>query len=216
MNFVILYKALKYISIFSVFVPFIMSVKRMKTLDIALRVLIFYLFISITSDITSLILANQHKTNYLIRSIYTLLECTCLAFIYYHKFESYKIKNIIKGFYFCFVVLFIYFCFQIGGITQYDNGMSVFEAFFFLIIGQTFIYYLFKNMNLEKLKDDSFFWINSAIIIYFSSNIVLFFFYSYIVKFEISKFYFLNSLHLLSNITFNIMLTYGICKVKAN
>lgn len=205
-----------YISIFSVLIPFTAGLARIKTFDNVLKVLFFYVLLSILSDSSSLILANKGIHNYFVRNIYTVLECTCFAYIYFNKFSSTRIKRIILRFYGFYLALFIATFAYKGNINTSDNILSTLEAIAIIIVGHIYTFMLFKSEEIDVLEDDSFFWINNAILIYFSANIILFLFYGYIEKFEIHRYYLLHSLHLISNISFNLILAFGIWKVRAS
>ncbi len=209
------FKILKFISIYSVLLPFVFAVIKLRILDPALRILLFYIFCSILSDNISLFLAYRNEHNYFIRNIFSITEVTCLCLIYILRFNVLAIKGTILFFLIFYLVLSFIILGSKGGINSEDNLLNQIEAIFFIIIGHIYIYRLFYEMKLKELSNDTFFWINNAILFYFTANLVLFLFYDKIVRFQIQRFYILHSLHLISNITFNVMLAIGIWKTRA-
>lgn len=208
------YKILMYLSIYSVFIPALVGLKKFKTLNKRMRVLFFYIIASALSDFISLYLAKKGISNYLVRNVYIMLIGFCISYIYYNAFNDKKIRIFILSSFTVFLFLYVSNFLIWGNLSRLDITVITVEAFFFILLAHFYTYYLFKEMNFEKLRDDAFFWVNNAFLIYFSGNFAIFLYFNYILNIGLELYYFLHSLQLLTNIAFNILLTIGLWKIK--
>lgn len=96
-----------------------------------------------------------------------------------------------------------------------DSVLSTYEAAFLIALSGGYIIKVMREINISRLKEVHFTWINVGILIYFSMAILLFLFYSYIEKRGIKTYNNLYSLHWLTNIGYNVLLATGIWKTKA-
>lgn len=181
-----------------------------------MRVLFFYLIASLLTDVICFFLARQGLSNYIIRNLFTLVEFGCLSFIYINKFDSPRIKALIISFsvLFFFAATILYLINK--KFNQQEDVLSAIVAFFFMLISYIYAYLLFRDYKLNQLQDDVFFWVNNAILIYFSSNFVLFLFFGYVVKFKLQLFYFVYSFQLFTSIIYYLTITLGLWKAKVN
>lgn len=208
------YKILLYLSIFSVFVPTTLGIKKFKALDKRMRALFIYIVASALSDFISLFVASKGISNYSIRNIYIIITGVCITFIYYSSFDDKKIRRFILISFLCFLLLYLSNFVIWGSFTRLDKTVITVEALFFILLAHTYTYYLFKEMNFKRLTDDSFFWVNNALLIYFSGNFAIFLYFNYIVNIGLDIYYYLSCLPLLTNITYNILLAKGLWKIK--
>lgn len=208
------YKIIMYLSIYSVFVPAILGLKKFKALDKRMRALLFYIIASALTDLISLSLANHGISNYPIRNVYIIITGFCISYIYYNSFDDKRVKIFILFFSIAFLFLCLSNFVIWGSFSKLDKVVVTAEATFFILLAHVYTYYLFKEMNYERLRDDSFFWINYALLIYFSGNFAFFLYFDYIITIDIKILYFLHSLPLLTNITYNILLSTGLWKIR--
>lgn len=179
-----------------------------------MKLLLCYLIVSLLTDIICWYLAKNGMTNYLIRNVFTLAEFTCLAYIYFKKFDSPGIKTIIKAVTLLFYLTAVFLFVVVDKLNQQEDLLSAISAFFFMLLGYIYGYHLFRDYKISKLQDDSFFWVNNAILIYFSANFVLFLFFGFVVKFKMELFYFVYSFQLLTSIIYYVIISFGIWKAK--
>ena len=210
------YPFLKYFSIATALFPFVAAIFLYKSLKNEIKVLFIYITASLLADGICIYLARQGYPNYLVRNLFTLIEFGCLAYIFYKKFDSYVIKNLTKVvsmfFFFTATLLLVVF----NKLNKQEDILSAISAFFFMLLGYTYMYHLFRDYDFDKFRDNAFFWVNNAILIYFSANFVLFLFFGYVVNFEMERFYLIYSLNRITYIAYNLILTVGIWKVKNN
>jgi hypothetical protein len=214
MNFHALYNAVTYVSIISVLVPLGSCIIRFKALNRELRALFFYIIISVMTDVISVILSKNYIQNIGVQNVFTILECTCISYIYLLRFETVKSKNIIKIFYISFLAMALFIFFFREGYQKSNSLISTLEACFIITLSTAYFYKLMKELAIYKLNDYYFFWINSAFLIYFSMSFFMFLFDSYLERFDLAIFYFIYSFQLITNIAFNIILATGVWKIR--
>jgi hypothetical protein len=214
MNFRTFHHIIYYVSALSVIVPLICCILRLKTLNAELRTLFLYIIVCALTEAISFILAKNNIHTYITHNLFTVLECTLITYIYLLKFEIKKARYIITIFYFVFLALSIIIFVLRSGYNRSDNIISTFESCFFITLSFTFFYKEIYELNIPRLSEYYFFWLNSAFLIYFSMAFFLFLFSGYLEKYDLSIYYPLYSLYLLTNVAYNILLSLGVWKIK--
>lgn len=194
--------------------PAITGILKFKALDKRMRVLFFLIIASALSDFISLYLAKRGISNYNVRNIYMIYLGFSITYIYYYSFGNKKIRKFIMLFFVSFLLLCVSNFIIWGNLSDLDKIISPVEAIFVIFLAHAYTYNLFKEMDFERLRDDSFFWVNNALLIYFSGNFAIFIYFKYILTIGLELYHFLHSLQLLTNITFNVMLTVSLWKIK--
>ena len=212
----VFYNIVKYCSAFSVLIPVFFCILKYKALNNVLRVLFLYLIIAATAEVIGYSLLIKNSQTYVIQNSFTLLETTLILIIYYLKFERKGVKHIILVFACLFYSLAIYLLFFRGGLYKQDNILNSFESAFFMFLAYLYFYNLANEINIENLNEFYFTWINTGILIYFSTGFVMFLFNEYIESFFIQQFYLVYCLYLIVSIVYHIVLSIGIWRIKVN
>jgi ABC-type transport system involved in cytochrome c biogenesis permease subunit len=155
-------------------------------------------------DNASRIIATKH-----IYFVFTIIEYVLLAYMYKLELNTDKTKNF---FWLSLVLFFVVAFFELfsNSIITFSSALS---AAFLIAFAIAVFYQIFKEQEIPLLSDYYFFWINAAILIYFGAYFFLSFFEIYIRTIPIFG-QFLVAIHSLVAITFHIILTIGICKIK--
>ena len=93
--------------------------------------------------------------------------------------------------------------------------LSTYEAALLIGLSGGYILKVMREINISRLKEAHFTWINVGVLLYFSMAILLFLFFSYIEKRGMKTYNSLYSLHWITNIGYNVLLATGIWKTKA-
>lgn len=189
---------------------------KYKTFDSVLKVLFLYLIICAFTEATSYLLAINKTHNYFVRHTFTFLEFTFITIIYYIHFTEKKIRNFIGISYFIFLILCLVILGLKRGYNQPDNLLSSYEAAIFIYLS---LYFLYKEINeqvVPRLNEYYFFWLNSAILVYFGISLFLFLFGVLIEKSDLVVYNFFKAFSLMINITYNILLAISLWKIKKN
>lgn len=216
MNSLFLFNIIRYGSALSVLVPFIFCVVRIKTLNRELRVLFLYIILSVVIEGFGFFAIMKSLPTYTIENSFTLLECFLISLMFYVNLDRKTYRQMILIFFILFSTLAIYLLLVKNGYDKVDNILNTFEAGFFIILTYSYFYSLLKELNISKLTQYYFIWINSAFLIYFNACFLMFLFKEQLEKLEINQFYLVYSLFLIVNLTRNIMLSIGIWKTKHN
>lgn len=187
---------------------------RFSTLNRELRVLFLYILISVLTEITSVILRTNKTSNTAIQNLYTVIECSLITYIYILTFDTKKVRFVIKVIYAIFVALAIVVFGLAGNVNEADNLVSTYESCFFIVLSWAYFYKVIKEKNIARLNQFYFAWINSAILIYFSMAFFSFLFNKFSGQLEMSLYQFVYAPHLVTNISYNILLGIGIWKIK--
>ena len=210
-----LFDVLNHSSSISVILPLVCSILKFKTLNTELRVLFLYLILSALAEGLGFVFIKNNIQTYLVYNAFTVLECLLLTFIYFNRFELKSTRTIIVFFNSIFLVLAFYILVIRGKYSMQDSVLSTYEAAFLIALSGGYIIKVMREINISRLKEVHFTWINVGILIYFSMAILLFLFYSYIEKRGLKTYNNLYSLHWLTNIGYNVLLATGIWKTKA-
>ena len=173
----------------------------------------FFLIVSIAAlvEISSLYIFDTTINNLTIFHFYTAFEFT-LIFLFYVLFYRQYFK--LKFLYLllpCFYLI-NYFDNKLNGINEMDNFSVTIESSFFIIISLASFFFIIRHLIFENIVAMPFFWINSAILIYFSGNMVLF-----VVNKSLPKedFYILYSfINSPLNILYNLLICIGFWKSR--
>lgn len=210
-----LFDVLNHSSSISVILPLVCGILKFKTLNTELRVLFLYIILSALAEGLGFVFIKNNIQTYLVYNAFTVLECLLLTFIYFNRFELKNTRTIIVFFNLIFLLLAFYVLIMKGKYNMQDSVLSTYEAAFLIALSGGYIIKVMREINISRLKEVHFTWINVGILIYFSMAILLFLFYSYIEKRGIKTYNNLYSLHWLTNIGYNVLLATGIWKTKA-
>jgi hypothetical protein len=210
------YNIIKYCSALSILMPFFLCVLKYKTLNRVLRVLFLYFIVTALAEIIGYTLMVKNLQTYVVQNTFTLFETALILYIYYLKFEAKSMKSIIIIFAAVFFLLAVFLLFIKQGINKQDNVLNTIESAFLMGLAYSYFYNLTNEVNVNKLSDFYFTWINAGVLIYFSGGFVMFLFNEYIEGFFIQQFYLVYCLYLFASIVYHILLTVGIWRIKAN
>lgn len=210
-----IYKQLEILSALSILIPIICCLIRIKTLNTILRVLFVYVIICAITEGLNWLFADMSSSYYsIVQNTFTLVECLLLATIYYIEFTNPFAKKIVLGaivlyFLISFLVLFIY-----QSHTKVNNIITIAESCLMISLSVAFFYKVHTELNIPKLKEHYFFWLNTAISLYFFTTSIMFAFNGYLENCKLESFQKLYSLHLLMNIIYNSLLAVSVWKAR--
>jgi hypothetical protein len=211
-----LYNLVLYLSIGSVALPFICCLIKLKTLNLTLRVLFIYVIVAAVTELLSFQLAatNNIGPYNAVQNTFTLLECLLLGLIYYLEFKQPLSRRIILLLILVYLAIAFWALLYVKSFTQPNNIISTLESCLMIGLAISFFYKVNSELNIPRLKEYYFFWLNSAVLIYFSTSFFLFLFDGYLSKYGFKSFYLLYGVHELTNIACNILFAIGIWKTK--
>lgn len=209
-----IYTYFEYLSETSGYLPLLISILRFKTLNSTFRVLSIYLLLSILSDRISKSVESSVETMNGIYNTFTLLECTLFTIILYKQYKGKKYQLGSKILFTIFLVTAFYHFVIEGNFYDGDSVVSTTEAATLTLLAAYNFYLMINDDSLPDLSKYGFFWINTGIVIYFSSAFVLFLSNDFIERATGQAGYILWGTHLLLNVITNVLFAIGIWKVK--
>ena len=158
----------------------------------------YYVFLSwlVCSGVTNLVcvaLASNGINNMYVQHVYTMFEFTFLLILYWKVMLSRRIR---KATIWCTVAFFIFKTTDLLFITsfhQVDTLAITIESIIAIVFSILYFGQLL-NERTPNLTAVPLFWINSGIIIYFSSNFFIFLFSTYILE-DAEQYYVYWSIH---------------------
>lgn len=196
--------------------PIIYGSFRYKAFSVQLKALFIYLIVSVCIETGSFILmSNGVKGNFtFIQFAFSVFECLVITYIFWLEFKKPSLKITIVGFVIIYLIGLICSYAYTKNIGSVTDVADIMEASFIIILSVIFFFNVFTDLEIPKLTSYPFFWLNSAFIVYFGTAFFLFLFNNEAKDFDKAIVYFLTAIHHIVNISYNILITIAICKVK--
>lgn len=210
------YRLLASISGLSGMLPVIFAFINIKHIKKHLSPIFILLLISLIIEIIDWKFSKFSQNNLDIFHLFTIIEFILISLFYILYFKQY-IKPL------TFVIIIPIFL--IIAITEYivkgpgcmKNISTSVESILLVSYSLFFYFFVMKRSLYENILTVSTFWINSAVLTYFSGNLLLFVFSSYLNATDMKNYTFLwATIHSFFNIMFNILLSIGFWKIRAN
>lgn len=201
---------------YSTLLPLVFALPRFKTFNKPLKVLIIYLLVSFSTDnfhgVCMKMIEGRTGRMIATKQIYfafTVVEYIILAYMYKLELNTVKTKNF---FWLSLVLFFVaaFFEWYSNSIITFSSALS---AAFIISFSIAVFYQIFKEQEIPLLGDYYFFWINAGLLIYFGAYFFLSFFEIYIRTIHVFG-QFLVAIHSFVAVTFHLLVTIGICKIK--
>ncbi|MDP1800518.1 MAG: hypothetical protein Q8L81_04150 [Bacteroidota bacterium] len=195
-------------------IPFIIGLTNLNNVSKQLIPMLCLLVINIIVEIINIIISKLGLSNHYIFHYFTVAEFTLISLFYscFFKdyFSSWLIKLLIPVF---FIVAYIDS--MVNGLNTVNNFSASVESIILIFYSLLFFYFVLKNLIFENLLSTPLFWINTAILFYFSGNLILFVFSNYMATIDPLKLAILWSvIHTFFNVLYNVFLSIGFWKTR--
>ncbi len=195
-------------------IPFIIILINFKTINKHLIPLLWLLIINIVVEIVNVIFAQLGLNNQYIFHYFTVAEFTLISLFYSLFFSNYFSTWLIKILIPVFFIL-AYIDSRINGLNTVNNFSASVESIILIFYSLFFFYYVLNNLIFENLLSTPVFWLNTAILFYFSGNLILFVFSNHMERIDSIKYGILWSvIHTFFNVIYNVFLSLGFWKAK--
>ena len=203
-------------SMLSGIVPLVFGAKHYKAFGIQLKALLVYLIIAVCVEMLMPVLAFfEFKNSYApVQLSFAVFEFSIISYIYWLEFNKRSLEITIV----CFAILYLIgliiafmFTHNLGSVIDVAD---IIEASLLIILSIIFFFNVFTDLEIPKLTNYPYFWLNSAFLVYFGTAFFLFLFNNTAKDFDKAIVYFLTAIHHIVNIAYNILITIAICKVK--
>lgn len=208
MHYQTVFNIIEKISVFISVIPMLLLFR--KAFNPQLKALLIYLLLSFATEMASWYCGiYSPKSNFLLINIYSMFEFLIILYIYYKEFHFKKQYPL-----YVICLLFIFLSLINISLTHHDAIAYAIDA---ALIASFSVFYFFRLSNditIPKLTNFYFFWINSAFLFYFSTSFFVFLFMHNVNTLGHTISLFLWSIHMLANISYNVLFIIGIFKIK--
>ena len=173
------YLLLANISALFVVIPLLIGYSKMRYFKTPEKFWLALVTVSAVIEIIARFHPKNHHSNHYIYNIYTVIEFCLISFFFIKIISQPKLVLIIK----IFIILFL-------GVTAFDlisngyesmgNLSTTTESILFILYSSSFFYLLMKNPIHVNVLAIPAFWLNAAVMLYFSGNLFLFIFSNYL------------------------------------
>lgn len=186
----------------------------MKRLNGYLKILFLLVNVSLIIDLVSFLLIKEKINNFYLFHFYSAVEFTLWIFFYFLFFKEHVRSFLII---FSLIPVFLVVCYidyHLNGLNSMD-GLSVSVESLILTLFSLFSFWLIMNRSIFKnLLSAPFFYVNSAVLLYFLGNLTLFAFTNYISENEAESYMASWAIHSILNISFNLLICIAFLKSK--
>lgn len=171
---IVFYDLIIKIAQIAIILPLAIACWHYKYLDKIQRFLFGLLIISaLTSTIARYLWSIKENNLYLLH-YYTIIEFCGWAIIFYLLFESVLVKRMILWLGIAYVVFAIINSILWEGLDTFNTNSRSLESVLLSVFSVMYYVKMFKEKKVYRLERDASFWINAAVLIYFSSAFLLF------------------------------------------
>lgn len=209
-----IYGVVSDVAAFSVLIPLLLCLIRIKAFYNALWAIPCYLLLCFIAERSGHFFVENDKISNAIYNTFTLLEYTILVMVFSYHYQDKKAKIIIRMLYFVVMLIALWHFVIMGRFKEMDNIVNTSEAFVLLGISGFYFQKILLDETIKEPKKYYFFWMNLAFSLYFGIAIILFFSSEFIETSSRPIGYALWSIHLLMNFVTNGLMSIGIWKLK--
>lgn len=172
------------------------------------------LIISLGIEIITLILMKRNINTLGIFNCFTILEFVFLSFFYSNFTNSVKKTYFNKIVLLVFLLIALIDLFFINGFKRVNTLTVSIESITLIVYSLISFYLIMSRMLFDKLLDAPFFWINIAVLFYFSGSLFLFLFGNYLISQGNKTYMEMYKIHTFVNAVWYLFISIGFWKVK--
>lgn len=196
------------------FLPLLILFFRVKYIKELFPELLFLVLVSSGIDLINKVNLDYGLNNFFIFRMYTVIEFVALSFFFFKFFKKYVNSLVFYGVNICFCSI-AYLDARMHGVVSIDSLPISVESIVLVVCSLLLYYYVLKNLLFDNLLQTSVFWINTAVLIYFSGNLFLFVFSDYLmIENKVAYNFLWSVVHSLFNVLYNVILSIGFWKTK--
>lgn len=165
----------------SILIPLVLLLFRFTKFDLTFKFLSLLLLISALVGFISYHLYIRNENNMPLSHLYTVIEYSLWSAVYHQIFQSVTTKKIILsliGFFAIFAILNALLWQSIYIHNSYSRSL---EGILLVSFSLSWLYKAFGEKHIPRLEKEAFFWINAAVLVYFSGAFLLFIFSDFIL-----------------------------------
>ena len=170
---------------YSVALPLVIGLLRIKRLQIIQRYVLALVVFSILVELAAVVLGRfLHLRNLPLLHVFSAVQFTLLWLIFAQRLIPPFSKKIFSGILAVFWLFAIVCAIWIDGIYNFNAHARSFGAILIIIFCLSYFYQRLRMLDLENLEADPLFWVTTGSLIYFSGSLILFIISNYILPNE--------------------------------
>jgi|SRR6218665_91578 len=196
-------------------IAFVVALLRLRLVHSYVIPILLLVIIAFIVELINFAFVIDNENNLYIFHAYTIIEFTLISFFYLLFYRPYfkSYFMLILNLVFCVIA---YLDYTVNGLESIDNYSISCESIILTFYALVSFLFIIKNLIFENLLASTFFWINAAVLFYFSGNLLLFAFSNYLKNNNLDEYYVLwTMIHSFLNIFFNTFICIGFWKLKA-
>jgi len=200
------YEAIKALSVYSVVLPLLVGLIKIKRLNKPFKVLFIYVVVSFATEQYAVYLLQVIDNNLFLLHIYVAFELLAFLYIYYLILPQNNYRRLIKIYGVVYLVVGVFNAAQ--NILAYPTYARGVESIMLISLAIIFFYNLIKELSVLRIEKHGYFWMNAGILLYFSGALIIFIifnYYSQISELKLALYY--SFIHSSCNIIKNILFT---------
>jgi hypothetical protein len=199
-------------SSYVVLLPLLVAVVRYRRLTPALKMIGAYVLLGTFVQGIAAIMSANRQNNLPVLHVYTILEFTCFIWFYRLLEENFIKNKVFLGLVIGFPVLAILNALFLQSIFEFNTYARSLEGILLITLALRWYYRALEELKIRRLQDDAVFWINTAILLYFSGSVILFGVSNYTLSFQKSLKVYIWSFHALFSTLLYLFITAGLWK----
>lgn len=176
------------------------------------RFLIGLMFIACASELISSALWRQETNNMIVSHIFTPIEFALLTYYFSENFKR-RTQQLFYATALGFAVFALLNAFVWNSHYEMNKTPRTIECILLIALSLLIYGKIMHSFTQEKLTDLPVFWFNSAVILYFSSNILLFYFSHFVANLSNDMSIWIWSIHLIFMTIYYLLFSIGLWKI---
>lgn len=155
--------------------------------------------------------AYQHNNNMYLKHALSHFEISIFSIYYYFLFEKYFFKRIVFVLFIAYVLFAFFDTLFFEQITVYPANIGFVYSLIIILYSLLFFFEIYEKGEVLYIERHPHFWINSALILYYSGTLLLGLFSNYLMyRIPKEKFIYLERIFSIMTIVFNVLVCIGL------
>jgi hypothetical protein len=155
--------------------------------------------------------AYQHKNNMYLKHVLAHFEISIFSLYYYFLFEKLLFKRLVLVLFIGYVIFAIFDTTFYESFTAYPSNIGFVYSLLIILFSLLFFFEIYEKGEVLYIERHPHFWINSALLIYYSGTLILGLFINYLLyRIPREKFIYLDEFFSAMTIVFNVLVCIGL------
>lgn len=155
--------------------------------------------------------AYQLKNNMYLKHVLAHFEISIFSLYYYFLFEKLFFKRLVLGLFICYVIFSVFDTIYYEPFSTYPSNIGFIYSLMLILYSLLFFFEIYEKGEVLYIERHPHFWINSALLIYYSGTLILGLFINFLMyRIPRDKFLNLDTFFSAMTIVFNVLVCIGL------